>query len=81
MIPLTASSEEFVLDLSKSDDIALILDYTVSVYDFTISGEDYAPIKEFCNVVLKSNALYAMSEIISSTWSNICSVEQLLTYP
>ncbi len=80
-IPLTASQEELVFDLSTCDEISVILSYSKSEFRFDMPKEEYAPIKEFCEVLLKSNALYAMEEFFALGWDSMCSVEHTFFLP
>ncbi len=81
MFPLLPSMEEMVLDLSECDEIAVILNYTHSKYTFKLSKEEYAPIKEFCNVLLTSKALYAISDFALLGLDNIVKVEHTIFVP
>jgi len=81
MIPLTATMEEMIFDLSTCDTITVVLNYSKTEYRFELTKEDYAPIKEFFEVLLKSNAIYAMDEFFASGWDSMCSVEHTFLLP
>ena len=73
--------EEMIFDLSTCDTITVVLNYSKTEYRFELTKEDYAPIKEFFEVLLKSNAIYAMDEFFASGWDSMCSVEHTFLLP
>ena len=81
MIPLLPSMEEMVFDLSECDELTVILNYPHSEYRFVLSKENFAPFKEFCGVLLTSNALYAIDEFDLLGWDNMVSVENTFFIP
>ena len=81
MIPLTATLEEMIFDLSTCDEITVVLNYSKTEHRFKLNKEDYAPFKEFFDILLKSNAIYSMDEFFASGWDNMCSVEHTFLLP
>lgn len=79
MIPLTETRDSLVSDLSDADALSIVYSYSSGKdVSFTIQGDEYNAIKEYCQLLLKSNALTGVSPIIVSAYDNMVSVDTVV---